>query len=486
MRLRCLIDNMDRDKIPATFLDVEIPMVCSDSRTCTPGSLFVALEGATGHGSQFISDALGRGARVIVVENSTDLSLDGFNGLVLPVKDTRKFFTELLQRFYDYPDRKIKTIGVTGTNGKTTITYLLESILRCAGRKSGVIGTVSHRIGSKIITAKNTTPGIADNFRYLSEMVKAGMDYCLMEVSSHALDQKRVDGINFHAALFTNLTGDHLDYHKNEEDYFLAKARLFQALAPDSLAVINRDDAYGDRLAKMTPARIITYAIGKQADITAKDIELGLTQTTFVLNGLGRSVPIKTSLFGKHNVYNILAVAGLCFSEGISDEDIQKGISALDCVPGRMDPVAGDKDFHVYIDFAHTEDALKNVLNSVKHIPHAKTILVFGCGGDRDRTKRPKMGRVASQLADFSIVTNDNPRSENPEDIALQIVAGFENKNYKVTLDRRQAIHDALRMARKGDIVLIAGKGHESYQIFKDKTVPFNEKEIVQEMLASL
>lgn len=379
--------------------------------------------------------------------------------------------------------KKIKMIGITGTNGKTTITYLLESIIHCTGKRSGVIGTVNHRFADKQFRAKNTTPGLLENQRYLAEMLDANMDYCIMEVSSHGLAQGRVKGIDFHVAVFTNLTSDHLDYHKDREEYFQVKAVLFNCLSKNASAVINTDDTYGNRLLGMTRSAVTTYGIKHKADIMAEDIDLSLSGTTFTLITPVGEISIETKLIGMHNVYNILAAVGVCLHENVSLSKIKEGIEGLAFVPGRLEEIKCGQDFYVFVDYAHTEDALRSVLESLKYINGARRILVFGCGGDRDRDKRPKMGRIASDLADFTVLTNDNPRSEDPKDVVDQIAAGFNNNNYEVILDRREAINKGLMSAKTGDIVLIAGKGHEEYQIFKDNTIDFNEREIVRDCL---
>ncbi len=379
---------------------------------------------------------------------------------------------------------KIKTIGITGTNGKTTVTYLLEAVLNAAGKRSGVIGTVNHRFAGKSFRAKNTTPGLTDNQRYLADMAQENVDYCVMEVSSHGLAQGRVKGIDFSLAVFTNFTSDHLDYHGNLEEYFRVKTLLFTSLSKNAAAVINTDDACGNTLLGMIDTAVTTYGINNKADIMAEGIQLSLGGTVFTLKTPAGDITVKTKLIGLHNVYNVLAAAGVCLRENIPLPVIQQGIEALPCVPGRLEEIKAGQDFHVFVDYAHTQDALENVLESLRNINEAQRILaVFGCGGDRDKAKRLEMGKIAGRLSDFTILTNDNPRTEDPRDIVEQIAAGFENKNFKVIMDRRDAIQEALNLAHCGDIVLISGKGHEDYQIFKDKTIAFNEREIVKECL---
>ena len=482
--LKDLIDPAEHPGIPETLLESGISGICTDSRRLEPGNLFVALAGTQRQGYEFISDAMERGARAVLVnETASGLPASTAQCCLIPVKDARAELTKILQRFYGFPVGRPKIIGVTGTNGKTTITYLLESIFQGAQHRCGVMGTVNHRFAETIFPVGNTTPGIADNYRILAEMTTQGADYVFMEVSSHALDQKRVEGIDFAAGIFTNLTQDHLDYHKNTEEYFKAKAVLFKNLSSHAQAVINADDPYGRQLSSMTGARVVSYGVTGKADMVAQDIHIGLRQTKFTIAGMGYRIPIVTSLFGRHNVYNILAATALGLQEGLSPGHIQSGISALSSVPGRMEAVFMGQNFEVFIDYAHTPDALENTLNSIKEIHPGKLVLVFGCGGDRDKGKRPLMGQIADRLADHTIITNDNPRTEEPEDIARGIVTGFSRQQPTVILDRKEAIARALAMAPPGSIVLIAGKGHEKYQIFKNRVIPFSERKVIEELL---
>lgn len=484
MKMSVLLKDVIDQGIPPEFGDREIVGVCLDSRKAEPGCLFLALPGPRTHGAKFIDEAISRGAQVVIVDRSAEVPLPrGEDVLFVRVDDPQAIVPQLLDRFYHEPTKKIHAVGVTGTNGKTTITYLLEAVFNAAHQKSGVIGTIEHRYAGKKISAKNTTPGIGDNYQLLGEMTAAGASYCFMEVSSHALDQGRVNGIPFKAGIFTNLTGDHLDYHKNMEEYFLAKARLFSSLNPESAAIINIDDSYGPRLKTMTKARVITYGIDQSAMVRAYDVRLSFKGSEFMVASPTGSFSIRTALVGRHNVYNILSVVSFGLFVGLPIPTIQQGVSSLKGVPGRLEPIDVGQNFSVFVDYAHTEDALKNVLASLRNVNPARIIVVFGCGGDRDQTKRPKMGRVASELADDLILTNDNPRSEEPEQIIRQILVGITHSRHQVILDRRQAIEKALSMAKPGDIVLVAGKGHEDYQIFKDKTVDFPERDIVRELL---
>lgn len=486
MKLYELIAETGAGEVAQDLGDLEIAAVTADSRKVASGSLFVALPGPKTHGSQFIADAAAKGAKVIVAAKGLDLGIVPASAKILSVDDPQSFLAKALNNFYQHPSFRLRLIGITGTNGKTTITYLLESLLAVAGKQCGVVGTVNHRYGGKVFKAGNTTPGLVDNFQLLSEMADHKIDYCAMEVSSHALDQRRVEGLNFPYAIFTNLTSDHLDYHKDRETYFLAKAKLFTGLSPFSRAIINIDDEFGPRLVTMASAPVWTYGINNKADFMAENIELNFDGTAFDLVTPAGKISIKTPLIGRHNIYNILSVAAVGVGEKIPLDVIKKGIESLTVVPGRLERIEAGQDFYVFVDYAHTEDALDNVLSSIRAVKKTKIIVVFGCGGDRDKTKRPKMAASVERLSDFAIVTNDNPRTEDPEAIVRDILGGFKGKNYKVVLDREEAIKESLHTAKSGEVVLIAGKGHEDYQIFKDKTVPFDERKIVHQHLKEM
>ena len=401
------------------------------------------------------------------------------------VDDPRQEFCAVVSSFYGRLSDRVRVIGVTGTNGKTTITYFLESLLAAAGKSSGVVGTVNSRVGGKSVPSRNTTPGALDNQIFLKTLVDQGVPYSVMEVSSHALAQGRVDLVDFCGALFTNLTGDHLDFHGTMEKYFEAKSLLFSRLPAEAWAGINIDDGWGRKLVAMTCARVLTYGIDGQADVRAVIHEFGRKGARFDVMFPGGKVGIVTPFTGKHNVYNILAAFAAGLGEGIPAGTIRRGIEVLVNVPGRLERVDCGQDFDVFIDYAHTDDGLKNVLLALHEVKHKKLILVFGCGGDRDRSKRPRMGKIACELADWSIITSDNPRSEEPQQIIDEIIPGFAVKNYEVVVDRLAAVHRALEMASQGDIVLLAGKGHETYQVLKDKTIDFVERDIVKDRLGT-
>ena len=486
MHFKYIIKNMAITDVPMDIAMANITSVCVDSRRVEKGSLFVALAGTKTHGAKFINDAVSAGAKIIVCEKGLDIETIPKDVYTFIVENSHDFLCDALKIFYSNPGADVRLIGITGTNGKTTITYLLESLFASVGQNCGVVGTINHRYGGKILKAANTTPGLVDNYDLLARMVSAKVDYCAMEVSSHALDQRRVQGLDFRYAIFTNLTSDHLDYHKDHESYFLAKAKLFTSLTQEKHAIINIDDEYGLRLQEMTRAKVWTYGIKNSADFSAQRIELGFTGTSFDLVTPNGFIKIQTPLIGLHNIYNILSVAAVGVGEGMTLQDIKKGIEGLPQVPGRLERIEAGQNFHVFVDYAHTEDALRNVLSSIRAVKKARVIVVFGCGGDRDKTKRPRMANAVEELSDFAIVTTDNPRTEDPKQIIDEILVGFKKKDYLVIVDRERAIIESLHYAKVGDVVLIAGKGHEDYQIFKDKTISFDERKIVMKNLLHL
>ena len=465
----------------------EVRGISANSKAVRKGFIFAAIKGTHEDGSRFIQEAIRRGAQAILREPSGEsLGSRVSKVAVIKVKDSRKALARLAAAFYGNPSLALKVVGVTGTNGKTTVTYLIEAIVKEARGVPAVIGTVNYRFRNRIITAKNTTPGSVELHSLFADMVRAKVEYAIMEVSSHSLDQHRTEAVHFHSAIFTNLTQDHLDYHKTLRRYFQAKSTLFQKLPPDALCVINNDDTYGRKLKKMTRARIATYAIDTKADIMAKDIRLGPAGTQFSAVTSKGSVLISTSLIGRHNVYNILAALAWAVQERIALRTIKAAIGKFYLIPGRLEPVAGAKDFSVFVDYAHTDDALTNVIGALRQVFHHRIIVVFGCGGQRDKSKRPKMGNVVTELADYAIITNDNPRCENQRTIIEDIKRGIQKSNYRVIPDRLAAIKKALSYARPGDVVLVAGKGHENCQILKDKIIHFDDREAIQKCLRSM
>ncbi|MDD5428655.1 MAG: UDP-N-acetylmuramoyl-L-alanyl-D-glutamate--2,6-diaminopimelate ligase [Candidatus Omnitrophica bacterium] len=481
MRLNDILKGIKhKSSIPSA--DPEVKRITCDSRSVRAGDMFIAFRGYAADGYEFIGQAVKNGAGVILSEKDFDAPA----GLIkIKVNDTRTALPMIAGNFYGRPSEKLKMIGVTGTNGKTTVTYIIESILKEAGEEPGVIGTISYRINGKATPAKNTTPGPIDLAAMFADMVKASARYAVMEVSSHALDQGRVNGIAFDTAIFTNITPEHLDYHKTLEEYFIAKKKIFAKLKKNGVAVINIDDPMAASLKKSIKNKTITYGLGEGAGVTAKNIELSPDGSSFDVVMRGKKIGVKTRLIGRHNVSNILAAAAACDAVGVDIRAIKAGAEAIHMVPGRLEPVICGQPFKVFVDFAHTEDALRKVLGILKDASGADIITVFGCGGDRDRAKRPLMGRAACELSRHVIITSDNPRFEEPGSIIDEIVGGVKGRfaNYEIEADRFKAIGKALGLAKAGSMVVVAGKGHEDYQIVKDKVLPFDDREVVKKML---
>jgi UDP-N-acetylmuramoyl-L-alanyl-D-glutamate--2,6-diaminopimelate ligase len=486
MKAQQLIDSLSPGNAYPDFEDFAVKGITCNSKKVLDNFIFVAIKGTHVDGHGFIQEAIDRGAKIIVTQ-STVHSLQSTKKIVfIKVNDTRKALAKLAAEFYGHPSKKIKVIGITGTNGKTTVTYLIEALLKEAGFAPAVIGTVNYRFKERTIPSQNTTPGPCELQSLLADMVKENIDYCLMEVSSHALSQDRTEGINFHSAIFTNLTQDHLDYHKTLENYFQTKAKLFQDISPNAFVVINNDNEYGRRLKELIhSSEIITYGIEHQADVMARNIKCDISHTEFILTAMKKKINFKTSLIGRHNVYNILASFTWTFKEGLDLAVVKSSLEKFDFVPGRLERIKCKRGFSVFVDYAHTEDALTNVIKALRDVSDKRIIVVFGCGGERDRTKRPKMGYVACELADYVIITNDNPRCEEPEEIIKDIRRGIRKNNYFILPDRKEAIKKSLSLAKAGDIVLIAGKGHENYQILKDKKIHFDDRRVVRECLMS-
>jgi UDP-N-acetylmuramoyl-L-alanyl-D-glutamate--2,6-diaminopimelate ligase len=460
------------------------PLICSDSRLVKVGDIFVAVKGTFYDGHDFIEQAISNGAEYIVCRKN-----GGWNKCeVVVVDDTARVAAALAQARAGNPASQLTNLAVTGTNGKTTVAYLVRSCINQAGEKCGLIGTVIYDTcsGSRPEEAPLTTPDCLDIADKQKQMVKNGAKYMVIEASSHALYQNRLACLDFKAAAFTNLAGDHLDYHKTTEDYLAAKVKLFSALSPDAVAVLNKQSPEAEIIAGQTAAKIFWYAIDEQADITAHIESMNIHGTFFTIEYAGQSQKVKTSLPGLYNVSNCLAATGLCLVAGLELKTIAAGLTALQTIPGRLEKLNGN-GFSVIIDYAHTDDALKNVLTTLKPLCKGRLIVVFGCGGDRDKTKRPRMAGVVEQSADVTIVTSDNPRTENPDDIIHDIVTGFENpnsQNITIEADRKKAIELAIKNAGRNDIVLIAGKGHETYQIIGTKKSHFSDKETVLEYLS--
>lgn len=470
------------------FEDFDLRGLSLDSRTVSKDYCFFAIKGTNSDGHDFIESAINKGARLIVYEKGNSIESSRLSKTVffVEVDNVRKSLGKIASAYFGHPSDKLQSIGITGTNGKTTVSYIIEHILKQNGINSGLIGTIQYKISDHIVPAVNTTPDAIKIQHLLHHMVDHNLTYNIMEVSSHALDQFRIEGIKFKTAVFTNLTRDHLNYHKSFEQYFKAKAELFTSLDEKATAVINIDDEYGRKLEQLVRANFISYAIDDQrATLRAEDIVLGLEQTTFTLIMPEGHYEIQTSLIGQHNIYNALGAIGAARAEGISILKIADALKSMEPVRGRLERIKSDKPFETFIDYAHTDDALKNVLNTLQELKPKRIITVFGCGGDRDKEKRFLMGKIASELSDYVIVTNDNPRSEEPQSIIDQITKGFveDFKSYEIIADRDKAIKKACSQAEKGDFVLIAGKGHETSQIFKDKTIEFDDRKSVLEAL---
>ncbi len=462
--------------------------VAYDSRAVTGGQVFVALRGQKADGVQFAEQAIARGAAAIVAEQPAP------PGVHVPwaiVADARVALAVLAAEFYRHPSRDMRVVGITGTNGKTTTAYLLAAIFDAAGLRSGVLGTVAYRIGSESRDATRTTPEAPDVQALLREMVDRGCGACAMEVSSHALALHRVDDMSFAAAVFTNLTRDHLDFHRDMEAYFQAKRRLFEMLPHTSPSVINVDDPRGASLVGVG-GRAVTYAINKNADITPGPLSFTIDGLSFDVRTPRGTLHVRSKLVGRPNVYNVLAAAGTAVALDVPFDAIERGLRDLDGVPGRFEVVSTPQDeVTVVVDYAHTDDALRNLLETARPLARGRVVTVFGAGGDRDRTKRPLMGAVAGRMSDVIVITSDNPRSEDPTQIIDEILRGLTPDTKKdsgqrvLTIpDRRDAIAKAVELARPGDLVLIAGKGHEKYQVIGDATLPFDDVAVARAALA--
>jgi UDP-N-acetylmuramoyl-L-alanyl-D-glutamate--2,6-diaminopimelate ligase len=467
--------------------DLEIAEIAYDSRKVNPGTLFVAVRGERTDGNKFVGDAIARGAVAIVSEDARPESIPAEISWI-KVPAARKALASVAANYFGRPAEVLKLIGVTGTNGKTTTSYLVDSILRAAGCEVGLFGTIAYRLVRESRPAIHTTPESLDMQNFLADVVRAGGTHAVLEASSHALALDRLWGCPFAVAIFTNLTRDHLDYHKTFDDYFAAKRRLFEGTggAAPGAGVINRDDAYGKQLAGLA-ARTLTYGLEPGADITARKPALSFSGLEFMAETPIGKIEVRSPLVGRINVYNILAAVGAGVALDLAREVIAAGIAQLSSVPGRFERIDAGQPFLVVVDYAHTDDALRNLLSTAKEL-HAdgRIITLFGCGGDRDRTKRPLMGEAAGRSSDIVILTSDNPRSEDPLLIINDAIVGVQRTNAKflVEPDRERAIEIALDQARSGDIVLLAGKGHETSQVLRNRTIDFDDREMARRMLS--
>lgn len=467
--------------------EVDVTGITNDSRVVQDGYMFVCTRGANLDGHHYIPQAIERGAKVIVVEQEQQ-PLAGVTFVHVP--NTEKAASIMVDRFYGSPTAKLKLIGVTGTNGKTTTTNLIEHLLTYAQHRTGVIGTIEIRYPGFQEEAKLTTPLCYDLQRYFHEMLQAKVEYTVMEVSSHALDRGRVHGCQFKTAVFTNLTQDHLDYHQTMEAYGQAKGLLFSQLGNDygnaRFAVLNADDPWSSTYEKMTSAQVIKYGLSEQAQVRAADISIRADGTSFTLITPLGSTTINTTLIGKFNVYNLLAAISAVIPEGLTLEQIKAAIEGIQGVAGRFETVQQGQPFAVVVDYAHTPDSLENVLATAKQLEPNKLICVVGCGGDRDRTKRPLMANIAVELADYVYFTSDNPRTEDPVAILEDMTRDLSVQHFTTIVDRKQAIEAAIANAQQGDIIVIAGKGHENYQIIGTVKSHFDDREVARDKLIEL
>ena len=484
MKLRELLSGVNF-RIASGDLNTEIFGLAYDSRQVSPDYLFVAIRGSRLDGNRFIPKAIAKGAAAVVS------ALPPVDSLAMPwiqTDDERAALAALAGNFYGHPTGKLHLIGVTGTNGKTTTTYIVESILKAAGNRPAVFGTIEYRGPGFDFAAERTTPEAPDLQKLFRQVVDAGWQHAVMEVSSHAIEMKRVSGLQFEIAVFTNLSRDHLDFHGDMEAYFKVKKKLFEGLngVTPRVMVLNADDAQYEYLRAIDPSRVISYGMQVAADIFPVRYNFGWEGTDVTYKTPVGELEVRTPLMGKLNLFNIGAAIGVAAALRIPQEAIRRGIQLLRTVPGRFEPVAEGQPFRVIVDYAHTDDALEKVLRSAREITSGRLIVVFGCGGDRDRTKRPAMGEAAARESDYAIVTSDNPRSEDPKAIIKEIEKGMKGARYLVVVDRREAIRAALLEAKEGDTVVLAGKGHETYQTIGTTSHPFDDRAVARELLHEL
>lgn len=476
MNLDNLLYGLDISETYST----EVNSIQYDSRKVNNGDVFVAIKGFSVDGHKFIDKAIENGAKVIVGED--ELSVEG--ALYIKVKDSRKALATLAKNYFDNPQKKMKIIGITGTNGKTTSAFMMKSLLESKGYKVGLIGTICNMIGEKKLKAERTTPESLELYKLFNEMVEENIDYCVMEVSSHSLALDRVYGIEFSTGVFTNLTVDHLDFHKTLENYFNEKKKLFKVSINK---VVNIDNKYGIDL-KNQYSEALSYSVDKNGDLNATNLHISSKGVKFDVAYKDKVEHISINIPGKYNVENALGVIGVALQEGMTLREIADGMKKLKAVPGRCELVSFGENipFDIIVDYAHTPDGLENIIKTLKELTEGRLITIFGCGGDRDKTKRPIMGRIATELSDIAIVTSDNPRTEEPGAIIKDILSGINSDNYVVEENRLEAIKKGMMMAKEKDVLLIAGKGHEDYQILKDKTIAFDERVIVKELIKEL
>ncbi len=464
------------------FAEKEMCGITQDSREVKNNYVFVAIKGHKADGHDFVMNAVESGAGALVLEKRVE-AVARIPQFIVP--NTRRALALLSGRFYGNPSEKMSVIGITGTNGKTTTSFFTKSIIEASGNGAGMIGTIQYQIGKRIIPARETTPESVEIQRYLSEMLQAGITYAVIEASSHALSQHRLDGVRFSSAVFTNLSAEHLDYHDTINNYRAEKLKLVKGLSAGAHTILNADHNTSKHFAACTKSHVVWYGIKrKRADVKAEITHSDADATKFLIHSPWGGAEICLRLTGIHNVYNALAAAASGLAMGFPIDTVKAGLEALHGVPGRLEKIDCGQDFPIYIDFAHTHQALQIILSAVREVVEGRILLVFGCGGDRDRKKRPKMGHIAEKYSDLFWVTSDNPRSEDPNAIVQDILKGVKGKgNYHVQPDRKIAIEEAVSEAKRGDAVVIAGKGHEKYQISKNTIVPFDDRDVVRKAL---
>ena len=485
MHLKELLSEADYLEIIGD-IDMDIKGLSYDSRVVKEGDLFFCIKGLRADGHSFAKKAEEAGAKATVVEYlQPDLSITQ-----ILVGNARKAMARLASAFFGHPTKRLNLVGITGTNGKTTTSFMTESIFNAVGQKTGLLGTIEYRIMGEKLPVSRTTPESLDLQSFFARMVDAGVQTAVIEVSSHAIDLLRVEACSFDAVVFTNLSQDHLDYHGTMESYFKVKKRIFDATIHKNVAqIINIDDNYGRYLIREGSCKQLRYSTKEKVELYAKDITLRADGSSFILESPGGSVDVTLKLPGHYNVYNALAAAGAAIALGVNIDDVKKGLEALGSVPGRFERVDCGQNFTVVVDYAHTPDSLGKIIGAARQLTERKVITVFGCGGDRDRSKRPEMGRIATALSDYTIITSDNPRSEDPLKVIEDIKSGIkelEKVRFETEEDRRLAIKLAFERADQGDIVVIAGKGHEQGQEIAGKMIPFDDVEVARELLREM
>lgn len=487
MRLDALLEAVDEKKITGRTA-IDITGLAYDSRLVEPRNAFFCIKGLVTDGHRHAAEAVERGAAAVFIERSLEFE-PAEEVVLVRVPDTRSALAFCASGFYGEPSRELKIVGITGTNGKTTTAYLVENACRQAGVATGLIGTVQYRVRDKVEPVTRTTPESLDLQKLLRRMADEGVKVVAMEVSSHALELHRVSGCEFDVVVFTNLTQDHLDFHISLEEYFGAKRRLFtsEAFGPSRSAVVNVDDPFGARLFAEIGLERLGFGIDNPADVRGTCVRVSSAGNSFGIEYRGAAEDFNTRLQGRFNIYNVLGAAGACLELGMDFSEMRAGLEGLEGVPGRFENIDCGQDFTVIVDYAHTPDGVRNLMQACREVAGRRVILVVGCGGDRDRSKRPLMGRAGTEMSDLCIITSDNPRGEEPHEIIEMMLEGvrgeFPKERYEVEEDRRRAIYRAIEVAGTGDLVVIAGKGHESGQIFADGVIPFDDREVAREVL---